>query len=130
MSFLKAQNRVADVLVGMATGYETESYMYNTRKYEEFVEESAAYTDRFYPYASLMVEAAELTDLVIKPWLRGDDKEVVRKQIVAEAGDVLWNLTAILIQQGVGLDEVFQYNEDKIRDRMARGVIKGDGDER
>lgn len=91
---------------------------------------TALYQERFYPIASLQVEAGELADLFIKPMLRGDEKPIDREQVVSEAGDVLWNLAMLLKDQGIELEEVAQYNLKKLRDRSNRGVIKGDGGSR
>lgn len=92
--------------------------------------ETALYDEPMYPVASLMVEAAEFADLFIKPWLRGDDKEVERKEVVAEAGDVLWNLAMALYDQGITLDEVAEYNLKKLALRSERGTIQGSGNNR
>jgi len=91
---------------------------------------TAIYQEKFYPVASLMVESAELADLFVKPWLRGDDKPVDRDKIISEAGDVLWNLAAILNDCGLSLEIVARKNLMKLEDRAARGVIMGDGGER
>jgi len=57
---------------------------------------TAVFKDPFYPYASLLVESAELLDVFVKPLLRGDnDGQVDRDKVVKEAGDCLWMLAAI-----------------------------------
>lgn len=57
---------------------------------------TAVFKDPFYPYASLMIETAELADLFAKPMLRGDnDGQVDRDKLIKEAGDCFWNLAAI-----------------------------------
>ena len=89
--------------------------------------EFAQYGEPMYPIASLMVEAAEFADLFVKPWLRGDNVDIDRKQVISEAGDVLWNLSNALYDAGVTLQEVAQYNLAKLKDREERGVIKGNG---
>ncbi len=91
---------------------------------------TAVYQEKFYPVASLMVESAELADLFVKPWLRGDDKPIDRDKVISEAGDVLWNLAAILNDCGLSLEIVARKNLMKLEDRAARGVIMGDGGER
>ena len=65
-------------------------------EYQLMAAETANYDDPIYPIASLMVESAELADIFIKPWLRGDDGDPDRQEVVAEAGDVLWNLCSLL----------------------------------
>ena len=91
----------------------------------------AEFTDPFYPMASLVVEASELIDLFVKPRLRGDtDAQPSHYDVVAEAGDVLWNLAVLLKQEGITLSEVAEYNIAKLTDRKNRGVIKGSGGNR
>lgn len=90
----------------------------------------AQYDDNMYPIASLMVESAELADIFIKPLLRGDDKEITREEIISEAGDVLWNLTTLLNDWDITLDEVALTNIAKLKSRKERGVIQGSGGNR
>ena len=99
-------------------------------EYQLMAAKTANYDDPMYPIASLMVEAAELGDLFIKPWLRGDDREIDRKEVIAEAGDVLWNLAVLLKDQEIELEEVAQYNIKKLNSRLQRGVIQGSGGNR
>jgi len=47
----------------------------NFDDYQIAAASTALYKDKFYPIASLMVEAAELSDLFIKPMLRGDNRK-------------------------------------------------------
>jgi hypothetical protein len=98
--------------------------------YQRAAEETADYDDPFYPIASLMVESAELADIFIKPLLRGDQGEPSEADIVAEAGDVLWNLSAILSDYGISLHEVAAFNIKKLKSRQERGVIRGNGGNR
>jgi len=99
-------------------------------EYQVIAAVTAQYKDKFYPIASLMVEAAELSDLFVKPMLRGDDRVIEREEIIAEAGDVLWNLAMVLRDNGVDLEEVACYNLKKLHDRLDRGVIQGSGGNR
>jgi predicted phosphodiesterase/NTP pyrophosphatase (non-canonical NTP hydrolase) len=88
------------------------------------------YDNDFYPIASLMVEAAELADLFVKPVLRGDAVDVDRTKLVSEAGDVLWNLAVLLKRNNIKLEDVAVFNIEKLKSRMARGVIQGSGGDR
>ena len=96
-------------------------------QYQLAAYETAIYDDPMYPIASLMVEAGELADLFIKPWLRGDYTEIDRDEVISEAGDVLWNLAALLKDQDITLDEVAQYNMSKLKRRAENGTIQGSG---
>jgi NTP pyrophosphatase (non-canonical NTP hydrolase) len=99
-------------------------------QYQAIAATTAQYKDDFYPIASLMVESAELSDLFIKPRLRGDDKRIDKHDIISEAGDVLWNLAMLLRDNGIDFSEVAEYNLSKLRSRSERGVIQGSGGDR
>jgi NTP pyrophosphatase (non-canonical NTP hydrolase) len=99
-------------------------------EYQVKAAETATYDDPMYPIASLMVESSELADLFIKPWLRGDDGDPDRAEVLAEAGDVMWNLAALLTDMNITLDEVAEYNLKKLKSRKERGVIAGSGGNR
>lgn len=64
---------------------------------------------------------------VRKRELRGDDDPGNMK---AELGDVLWYLTQTAEKYGLTLDEVAQYNIEKLRKRAMSGTIRGKGDNR
>lgn len=102
----------------------------NFNEYQAVAESFADYEHSFYPQASLMIEAAELADLFAKPVLRGDSLQPNRDDIVSEAGDVLWNLAVLLKRSGIPLQEVAEYNIEKLTGRMKRGTIRGNGNHR
>ena len=103
----------------------------NIDSYQDQAVETAIFKNDFYPIASLMVEAAELADLFIKPMLRGDDvPDGFRSKLVSEAGDVLWNLAVLLRRNGINLSEVAEINLKKLQDRKMRGVLLGSGGNR
>ena len=103
----------------------------NLDDYQNQAVETAIFKNEFYPIASLMVEAAELADLFVKPMLRGDNTtDGFRSKVVSEAGDVLWNLAVLLRQSGVSLSEVAEINLKKLQDRKMRGVLLGSGGDR
>ena len=99
-------------------------------EYQLLAEQTAIYDNEFYPVASLMVEAAELADLFVKPVLRGDAVDIDRTKVVSELGDVLWNLANVAADQGVKLEDIAVFNIEKLKSRMARGVIQGSGGDR
>jgi NTP pyrophosphatase (non-canonical NTP hydrolase) len=100
--------------------------------YQLRAKNTAIYKERMYPVVSLGVEAAELADLFVKPVLRGGEHDVwpTRKQIIKEAGDVLWMLASILTDNSIQLSDVAATNLLKLEDRNQRGVLSGSGDER
>ena len=98
--------------------------------YQREAGEFVTYDDPLYPVCSIMVESAELADLFVKPWLRGDMGDPERSLVISEAGDVLWNLAALLSDMEITLEEVARYNLHKLKDRAERGVIQGNGGNR
>jgi len=53
-----------------------------------------------------------------------------KKGLKGELGDVLWFVAGLAAVCGWSLEEVAQYNHDKLLDRGKRGVIDGNGDNR
>jgi len=47
-----------------------------------------------------------------------------------ELGDVLWYVSALANDLGIPLEQVAQWNVDKLQRRMQLNKIKGDGDNR
>lgn len=93
----------------------------------------------------LTEEAGEVAG-VMKRFHRGDEKyrtadfnrsnstyslsDSAKDKLKAEIGDVLWYIAMIADELDVTLEEVAQYNIDKLADRAARKVISGEGDNR
>jgi hypothetical protein len=85
-----------------------------------------------YLVLKLICEAAEAGQKVAK-CLRDSNgvlDETRRAALVAEVGDTLWYASAIAGELGVSFSEIARANLDKLRDRVARGVLGGDGDNR
>ena len=97
-------------------------------QYQLKAQETALYSDTMYPVVSLIIEAAELADLYVKPCLRGDAVDINREEIVKEAGDVFWNLAALLTDQGILMSEVLEKNIQKLQRRQKNGTIQGSGE--
>jgi len=108
----------------------------NLNEYQEQAYATATYPESanlMYPILGLASEAGEVAGKMAK-LLRGDtrsiDKMVVRESLIAELGDCLWMIAAAAEDMGVSLEFVAQENLKKLASRQARGVIKGDGDNR
>lgn len=89
----------------------------------------AEYRHDIYPFLGLPEEVGEFLRLFAK-FYRGDYDEVNKDDILKEAGDVLWQLTACLESQDLSLSQAAQMNIEKLTDREEREVIKGSGDNR
>ena len=109
--------------------------MYSLKSYELDALEFSCYEDPLYPFLGLAEETGELVGHVAKA-VRGDKgtKEeyikINKDNLLAEAGDVLWMLNAVVHELGSSLEEVAIANIDKLSDRSDRGVLKGSGDDR
>ena len=85
-----------------------------------------------YPTLGLVNEAGEVAGK-IKKVFRDKDGQInaeTRAALESELGDVLWYLAQVCTELGLTLDEVAEHNIAKLYDRLERGTIKGDGDNR
>lgn len=85
-----------------------------------------------YPTLGLVNEAGEVAGK-IKKVFRDKDGEIsdeTREALKAELGDVLWYLAQVATELDLTLDEIAEHNIAKLYDRLDRGTIQGDGDNR
>lgn len=85
-----------------------------------------------YPVLGLANEAGEVAGKVKKVFRDKDGhiNEETCQALKAELGDVLWYLAQVATELGLSLDEIAEYNIAKLYDRLERGKIRGDGDNR
>jgi NTP pyrophosphatase (non-canonical NTP hydrolase) len=85
-----------------------------------------------YPTLGLANEAGEVAGKVKKIFRdkEGVFSETEKEALKAELGDVLWYIAQVATELGLSLDEIAEYNIAKLLDRLERGKIKGDGDNR
>lgn len=85
-----------------------------------------------YPTLGLVNEAGEVAGKIKKVFRDKDGQisEETRSALKAELGDVLWYIAQVCTELGLSLDEVAEYNIQKLYDRLERGKIRGDGDDR
>jgi NTP pyrophosphatase (non-canonical NTP hydrolase) len=97
---------------------------------------SAVYPNRgkniVYPVLGMNGEAGEVAEKVKKilrdkngVWTK-EDQEEIKKEI----GDVLWYCAAAAKEFGLNLQDVAEANIDKLKDRLKRNKIHGNGDNR
>jgi NTP pyrophosphatase (non-canonical NTP hydrolase) len=99
--------------------------------YQDFVKTMKVYPERHaivYPALGIVDEGGEVAGKV-KKWLRGD-RELDRKELLKEAGDVLWYLASLADDLGFTFQDMVDENVKKLSSRKERGVLKGDGDNR
>jgi NTP pyrophosphatase (non-canonical NTP hydrolase) len=85
-----------------------------------------------YPTLGLVNEAGEVAGK-IKKVFRDKDGEInaeTREALKAELGDVLWYVSQVATELDLSLDEIAETNIAKLLDRLERGKIRGDGDNR
>jgi NTP pyrophosphatase (non-canonical NTP hydrolase) len=85
-----------------------------------------------YPALGLANEAGEVLGK-IKKVLRDKDgifTGETNQAIGDEIGDVLWYMAALARDLGLSLDDIADRNIAKLKDRRARNVIQGSGDNR
>jgi len=85
-----------------------------------------------YPTLGLVNEAGEVAGKIKKVFRDkdGEISEETRSALKAELGDVLWYIAQICTELDLSLDEVADYNLEKLYSRLGRGKIRGDGDDR
>jgi len=85
-----------------------------------------------YPTLGLVNEAGEVAGKIKKVFRDkdGEINEETRSALKAELGDVLWYVAQVATELDLTLDEIAEYNIAKLLDRLERGKIKGDGDNR
>jgi NTP pyrophosphatase (non-canonical NTP hydrolase) len=131
---------VSKKLYQLAQKRQTVSYPAEEEKvdfdaYQHAASGTALYSDSYrvtYPALGLASEAGEVAGKV-KKVLRdrgGDFGEAQIAAIKDELGDVLWYIAALASDLGLSMDDIAADNVAKLRSRMERGVLAGDGDKR
>lgn len=54
----------------------------------------------------------------------------MKEELLLEAGDILWQLSGVIMKLGSSLEEAAEKNLDKLASRAKRGKIDGNGDHR
>lgn len=85
-----------------------------------------------YPTLGLVNEAGEVAGKIKKVFRDKDGQlsEETRQALKAELGDVLWYIAQVATELDLSLDEIAEHNIVKLYDRLERGKIRGDGDNR
>jgi NTP pyrophosphatase (non-canonical NTP hydrolase) len=104
-------------------------------EYQNLIKQFVAFPDNHtitYPALGLASEAGEVAG-VVKKAIR-DRKDIALADlgpaVIPELGDVLWYVAILAYNLGYSLEDVANYNYNKLSDRAARNVIGGSGDNR
>ena len=105
----------------------------NFDQYQKKTRETAVYPIASaieYTALGLSSEAGEVAGTVKKYLRRDFDKIELSNRLEAELGDVLWYAARLADELNLDLAGIARLNLEKLEDRKARNVIKGDGDNR
>lgn len=102
--------------------------------YQEKAVSTAIYEhDGEIPFLALGLcgEAGEVADKVKKVLRdKGGNYNEVHHSLALELGDCLWYIANLASAIGYSLSDIACMNNEKVKDRMERGVIHGSGDNR
>jgi len=108
----------------------------NFGEYQKLSRETVIYPDPgnnfVYPTLGLAGEAGEVSDKVSKI-IRdkgGKIDEESRKEVAHELGDLLWYMSQLATELSLSLDEVASCNIEKLKSRLERKQLHGNGDHR
>ena len=118
----------------------------NASEYQVKAHDFASYGDNaMYPALGLAEEAGEVCGKIAKfirhnngmtpqdaeksssPIIR-DEVAKFRTALMSELSDVMWMAAEIATLNGMGLDEIMEYNIVKLTERRNKGLIDGSGD--
>jgi len=121
----------------------------NFNEYQIMAKSTAIYKDAvMYPALGLAGETGEVCEKVKKAYRDIDffeptyytidringavdiEHEKVRENIKKELGDVIWYVSNLASDFDLTLDEIAEFNIQKLFSRKERGVLKGSGDNR
>ena len=105
-------------------------------QYQEEARKSAIYPNKgnnfIYPTLGLAGEAGEVAEK-IKKVIRDNGNivsEEKKAELAKELGDVLWYIANLAEELGLKLEDVAKGNIEKLRSRLERGKVHGNGDNR
>ena len=105
-------------------------------QYQEEARKSAIYPNKgnnfIYPTLGLAGETGEVAEK-IKKIIRDSDgivSEEKKAELAKELGDVLWYISNLAEELGLKLEDVAKGNIEKLRSRLERGKVHGNGDNR
>jgi len=105
-------------------------------KYQEESKKTAMYPNQgnnyIYPILGLTGEAGEVAEK-IKKIIRDKGGQVSnedRLELSKELGDVMWYVAQLATEFNLKMSDIAQGNLDKLRSRLERGVLAGNGDNR
>lgn len=99
-------------------------------QYQQWTRQTARYHNELYPVLGLAEEAGEVVGKVAKAIRDGWAEERLRMALLAELGDVAWMVARVADDHGILFSEILDYNQEKLRARLRKNTINGEGDGR
>jgi NTP pyrophosphatase (non-canonical NTP hydrolase) len=91
---------------------------------------TARYADTVYPQLALAEEVGEFLGKIAKFHRDGTSPQSLMSDLTKEAGDILCQLTRVLDDYGISIQDCLDGNVSKLEDRKKRNVLLGSGDDR
>lgn len=114
--------------------------MKSINEYQAFARTTAMYRDPLesaaarltYCMFGLAGEVGEIAEKFKKKLRGGGNLEefIGDDDIAKELGDVMWYLVSMADELGYNASDILQINVNKLKDRQARNVVHGEGDNR
>ena len=106
------------------------------KEYQDIARSTAIYpnigNNIYYPTLGLCGESGEVAEKIKK--IMRDDGGIVSEEkkelLKKELGDSMWYLSNLAAELGLDLNDIAETNIKKLKDRQARNVLKGSGDNR
>lgn len=99
-------------------------------QYQLWTRETARYPSEIYAVLGLAEEAGEVAGKYAKYVRDGWREDKLRMALLAELGDVVWMVARVADDHGILFSEIVDNNQTKLRSRVARNTINGEGDDR
>lgn len=106
------------------------------KEYQTLARSTAIYpnigNNFIYPTLGLCGESGEVAEKIKK--IMRDDGSIVSEEkkelLKKEIGDACWYISNLASELGLDLNDIAETNIRKLKDRQARNVLKGSGDNR
>ena len=109
-------------------------YSMDFKDYQKLSRQTAKYDnagDNFlYPTLGLVGEAGEVAEKVKRTMRDGYTKATLQPVLKKELGDVLWYVAQVATELDLSLEEIAEFNLEKLFSRKERGKLSGEGDDR
>lgn len=100
------------------------------REYQKWTRSTAIYNTVVYPQLALAEEVGEFLGKIAKYHRDNTSLEKLSEDLTKEGGDILWQLSRVLDDFGVSIQDCLDQNVAKLESRKERNKLSGSGDNR